>query len=351
MQSGRNACASLESLKHGSLMLRWRWGVLLVGLLAACQPTAMPDVRETRLMLGTVVVFTIADMPEDKALAAIKQAAEAMQAVEAAFTTHGDIHNTVKALNQAKAGQAVRLAPEVDALLQQAVAYQRQTQGAFDPTLGALNRKWGFSGDVLPSKPLSQAEVRQALAQSGVSSIHRIKPLVWVKDKAKLQLDFGAIAKGFAIDKGVETLRKMGVRDGIINAGGDMRILGRHGRKPWRIAIQHPRKDAPLGWLEVQGDSSMVTSGDYERFFMYQGVRYHHIIDPKTGFPSRKTMSVTVQAPTATQADALSTALFVLGDKQGLALVETLPKVEALWVSSDGVVHMSRGMQTQFHAL
>jgi len=350
----KNDCARLGSLQPDNIVTRLLLllTVLLgTACLTSCQAEHNKDVRETRLMLGTVVRFTVAGLPEEQALRAIKQAAESMRRVEAIFTTHGNHDNSVQAFNRARAGETVKLAAEVDALLEQSLLYQQQTHGAFDPTLGYLNQAWGFSGDQLPVQPLSSAEVARGLACAGVDRMHKRTSGVWVKDISCLELDFGAIAKGLAIDRGMETLKRMGVTQAIINAGGDIRVLGTHAGKPWRIAIQHPRRRTPLGWLAVTGDSSIVTSGDYERFFMYRGVRYHHILNPDTGFPADASMSVTVQASRATAADALSTALFVMGYKRGIPWVESQPGIEALWVSKDGRIYMSSGFKMQLHTL
>lgn len=331
-------------------MLKYIWGILTLLLLASCQPSVQ-DVKETRLLLGTVVTFTVSGVSEELALEAITQATAEMQQVEDTFTTHGDVQNTVKAFNQAAVGEAVHFDAAVDDLLQQSITYWQQTQSAFDPTLGDLNKRWGFSGDKAPSKPLSKAEVVQGLMHSGVDKLRRISPQTWVKDKAGIQLDFGAIAKGLAIDQGIAAFKTFGIEHAIINAGGDMRILGDHAGQPWRIAIRHPRQDTALGWVDISNGTSIVTSGDYERFFISQGKRYHHIINPKTGFPAMKSMSVTVQAATAMQADALSTALFILGFEQGLPMVEKMENIEAIWVDAEGNIHMSSGMKSIFQAL
>jgi thiamine biosynthesis lipoprotein len=331
-------------------MLKYLWAFVALSLLVSCQ-SKVEDVKETRLLLGTVVTFTVVGVAEDVALQAITQAVAAMQGVENRFTTHGDVLNTVKIFNQAAVGEAVQLDADVDALLQQSITYWQQTQGAFDPTLGDLNMRWGFSGDVAPTQALSKSEVQKSLARSGVGHIRRVAPRTWVKDKTGVQLDFGAIAKGLAIDEGIAKLQHLGIQHAIINAGGDMRILGDHSGQAWRIAIRHPRQDTALGWLDILADTSIVTSGDYERFFISQGKRYHHIINPKTGFPAMQSVSVTVQAPTAMQADVLSTALFILGFEKGMTLVESMPDVEAIWVDSNMLTHMSSGMKPQFNLI
>lgn len=322
-------------------------GLILLGALS-CQRQQDEDFKETRFLLGTIVEFTVYGHDESLALKAIQQAAAAMQVVENEFTTHGQVLNSVKAFNQVQVHEVKQLDPDVEALLLQAITIHAQTYGAFDPTLGELNQLWGFSGRNQPTSPPTGHKIQLGLLHSGVENIqHQQKG--WSKKVAGIQLDFGAIAKGFAIDKGIDVFKQFGLHHVIINAGGDIRVLGNHGLQPWRIGVRHPRQDTALGWVEVSQDLSVVTSGDYERFYIYKGQRYHHIIDPRTGKPALQNMSVTVLAPTAAQADALSTALFVLSDEQGLNLVESMTDIEALWVGKNQQIKMSSGMKVLFH--
>jgi thiamine biosynthesis lipoprotein len=317
-------------------------GLMLLSLLG-CQASSQ-DVHETRFLLGTLVEFTIYTDKQDKALKAITEAAAVMQHIEDKFTTYGDVANTVKQFNLAKVGQPVVLDSEVEQLLLQAISIHGESHGAFDPTLGMLNQLWGFSGERLSKHPPSNKDIIQALKQSGIKNIKKTDQ-GWVKLVQGLALDFGAIAKGYAIDQAVAVLKSYGFNQAIINAGGDMFILGQHGDKPWRIAIRHPRQSKPLGWIEVDHDTSIVTSGDYERFYRYKGKRYHHIINPKSGYPAHASQSVTVIASNATLADAWSTALFVLGDKQGLKAIKGQDNMQVLWVNK-----MDKNKQTQgFH--
>jgi len=310
-------------------------GLIIFGL-CACQQD-IHDVKETSFLLGTIVEFTIYTDKEDLALKSIAEASNAMRQVEDTFTTFGDVENSVKQFNRAAVGEVVALNPEVEKLLVQSLQINKQTEGAFDPTLGALNSLWGFSGYELAPKPPTRDAIESALNQSGIAYIKR-NHNGWLKKKPGLQLDFGAIAKGYAIDKGISVLKKNGFSQAIINAGGDMRVLGSHGHQPWRIAIRHPRNEQPLGWLEVSQDASIVTSGDYERFYMYENQRYHHILNPKTGYPSTMSQSMTVIAENATMADAWSTGLFVLGYQQGDSLVERQSGIQALWVTDAGQI-------------
>ena len=157
-------------------------------------------------------------------------------------------------------------------------------------------------------------------------------------------LNLGGVAKGYIVKKAFEALEKEGVERAIIRAGGDMAVFGADADTPFIIGIQHPRKKKLLGEAHVY-DGAVSTSGDYERFFMKEGKRYHHILDPKTGWPAKGTRSVTIIAKDHTLADGLSTAVFVLGPEKGMALVESLESVEGVIVDENGVVTRSSGFK------
>jgi thiamine biosynthesis lipoprotein len=161
-----------------------------------------------------------------------------------------------------------------------------------------------------------------------------------------MRAHLGGIGKGYAIDRAASILRARGLRDFMIQAGGDLYVSGTRGDRPWRLGIRDPRGPADASFAAVDlSDSAFSTSGDYERYFMHGGRRYHHIIDPRTGEPARGTRSVTVAAKTATVADALSTGVFVLGPEAGMALVERLADVDAVIVDENNRVRVSSGLK------
>jgi len=297
--------------------------------------------------MGTLVQFTISGVEHEKALEAIHAASDEMQRIEDDFTIYGMKPNAVKAFNASVPGQMIVLPDEVGSLLKTARDVAEQSGGAFNPLLGSLSLLWGFSLPDAPVSPPSDADI--AAARSGAD----LKNLVmtqtgWKRLSSQTKLDFGAIAKGYAIDRGIAVLREHGIANAILDAGGDLRVIGDHQGKPWRIGLRHPRKQGTaLGWFEASGDISIVTSGDYERFFIYQGRRYQHILDPATGMPADTSSSATVIADNATQADAWSTALFVLGEK-GIPLVEA-HGMQALLVDAQGVMHQSKLTLLPFH--
>jgi FAD:protein FMN transferase len=234
--------------------------------------------------------------------------------------------------------------PETMALIETALAYGRLSEGAFDITVAPLLDRWGFRDRQyrLPSP----AEIEQALrlVDYTLVEVDPARGTVFLP-AAGMSLDLGGIAKGYIVDRGLAELKKVGVSHAFLNAGGDIGLIGsRPDGTPWRIGIKDPRGDDIIRILPLAGDIAVVTSGDYERFFEQDGVRYHHILDPATGYPTRSLASVTVVAPTAVVADALSTALFVLGPERGMALIESLPGVEAVLITTDLAVLVSSGL-------
>ena len=314
--------------------------IFLILLAASC--SAPSDVHETRFIMGTLVEFTIADTDISQAEKALVAAASEMQRIEDEFTIYGNTTNKVKAFNQSEPGNATVLPNEVDSVLANSLEIQQQSSGAFDPSLGQLNLLWGFSLTDPPSSPPTAEAIALAIAPP-----HCIEKTDqgWQRADRRCLLDFGAIAKGYALDRGVEVLRKHGIQHAIINAGGDLRLIGQHGKKPWRIGIRHPRHKAEvIATLALKGDVSIVTSGDYERFYVHEGRRLHHIIDPATGWPADRAQSATVIAPNAMLADGWSTALFILG-AEGMALMDQMG-LAALLVDNEGEIHMNQAMQT-----
>ena len=158
-----------------------------------------------------------------------------------------------------------------------------------------------------------------------------------------MSIGVGGIGKGYAVDQAARVLEEHGIESYIVDGGGDIRIRGQRPDRPWTLAIAHPRRKGGLYGSFTLAKGAVVTSGDYESSFVRDGVLYHHILDPRTGHPAKKSVAVTVLAPEAALADALATGLFVLGPEQGLALVEELPEVEALFFAPSLEVVTSSG--------
>jgi thiamine biosynthesis lipoprotein len=227
--------------------------------------------------------------------------------------------------------------PEVTVVLQEALAIAAASGGAFDPTILPLTQLWSFdTGGRLPEPREIESVVRRVdYTRLKIDSSGRVTL------PEGFGLDLGGIAKGAVVDLLAEVLDERVGPNYLIDAGGDILVSGlKEGGRPWVIAIRHPRDPQGfVGKLSLgvkNGKIAVVTSGDYERYFEQDGRRYHHILDPRTGYPAQGTTSVTVIAPTCARADALATAVFVLGPERGLALLEGLEDAEGLILSEDG---------------
>ena len=305
--------------------------LLLAGLVAGCAPA---EVHEARFIMGTIVNFTVCGADEDMARAAIAAAARRMQEIDDAFTIARPLNNPVQRFHQAPVGTPVAVPAELDRVLAFAVRMQQQSQGWFHPGIGRLTQLWGFDRTPPPKAPPREEDIRQALPPD---TCFRRARQGWLRLHANCMLDPGGFVKGYAADEAARILAGHGIAHALVDAGGDIRLLGDHCGRPWRIGIRDPRGRGVLGVVEL-ADTAIVTSGDYEHFFLYEGRRYHHLLNPRTGYPARGLVSVTVIADSAMRADAAATALFVAGAARIARLARRLG-VAALWVDARLVRH------------
>lgn len=297
------------------------------------------QLRQVRLLLGTTVEI-VAEHPEVSQLET---------AVTAAFDEIARIERLMDPDNPgsdlarlSEATTACEVSADTARVIALGQAIAERSGGAFDMSLGRLKALWGLESDQ-PQVP-SEAAIQEALVDIGPRSL-LIEGRMARKAAPQLQHDLGGIAKGYAVDRAIAILREHGVTSAAVNAGGDMYLLGGRKERAWRIGIQHPRRpDAVLVAVDVR-NRAVVTSGDYERFFERDGQRYHHLFDPATGAPARLCQSVSVVAETVAEADALATALFVLGPADGVKLLASFPGADALFVMADGTLLRSPGWQ------
>ncbi len=326
--------------------------VLLAGLavLPACAPaTAPPGTRQRvaaeQLAMGSLLRLTAWTADEPAARAAFARVFAEFDRLDGLLSVWRPGSDVLR-LNAAAGQGAVAVHEDTRRVLEAARQVSEWTGGAFDVTFGALADVWRFDHDqddrvptaaeVAARRPL--VDYRQVRVDPG--------PGTAAIGRAGMRVHLGGIGKGYAVDRAVALLRQAGLADFLIQAGGDLYVAGRDGERPWHLGIQDPRgqADAVFATLDLS-EATLSTSGDYERFFERDGVRYHHILDPATGQPARGCRSVTIVSRTATVADGLSTGVFILGPEKGLALAERLPDVEALIVSADNRVLVSSGLR------
>ncbi len=255
-------------------------------------------------------------------------------------------NSDVQRVNQTAGVQPVQVSADVRDVLKTARQISEWTDGKFDVTFGALSGLWKFDHDqdnVLPD--MREVRRRLPLIDYRAIQIDDVAGTVFLARKG-MSIHLGGIGKGYAIDRGVNILRTRGVRDFMMQDGGDIYVGGRNDGRPWRLGIQDPRGAANHIFAELDlSDGTFSTSGDYERFFMKDGRRYHHILDPTTGEPARGARSVTIVANRGVIADGLSTGVFILGAEAGMALIEKLPDVEGVIVADKNRVLISSGLK------
>jgi thiamine biosynthesis lipoprotein len=251
-------------------------------------------------------------------------------------------------INREASQQAVKISPELFQLIEQSRKISELSNGAFDITFASVGHLYNYRERVKPSEneikdKLSAIDYRHIVLNSKEQTIRFNSPGV--------RIDLGGIAKGYAVDNGIRILQQCGVKNGLVSAGGDSRIIGDKRGRPWMMGIQHPRKKPGVAVALPLSDTAISTSGDYERYFDEEGERHHHIISPSTGKSASGVISASVIGPEAIMTDALSTTVFILGTDKGLALIEKLPAFDAIIIDEKGKMHYSSGFQAPSEAV
>jgi FAD:protein FMN transferase len=290
-------------------------------------------VSDSRLTLGTVVEITLIGKDkqalEDAMAAAFARIAE-IEKVADRFTAESEI----SAINRRKAPGPIAVSSDMLRMLLLSRQISELSGGAFDATVAPLVDLWGFDvGGRLPAP--EEIERERSRVDYNRIRIDEDSSTITPAD-GSVRLELGGIAQGYAAAEVEKLIRQRGIESGVINISGDIAVIGDKNGKPWRIGVQDPRNTSKLCAVINAKDIAIVTSGDYERCFFVEGVRYHHILDPKTGYPARGCASVTVVTGDVALADGLSTAVFVLGPAAGVKLVESLKGVGVLIVTDDG---------------
>ena len=304
------------------------------------------EVNYSRVLMGTVVDITITGGDEARLNSAAEAAFAEIKRLEG-LMSHYKEDSDVGRINAAAGKEAAHVSIETFEVIEAALEVSHLSSGAFDVTMGALGKAWHFTKDDEGAmSPPSKEEVKTILQLVDYRQIILDKEHSAVKlAKEGMKINLGGAAKGYIVGRAAAVLKKNGVKKGIIHAGGDMVVFNETDASPRLIGIQDPRnKDKMIGTLKIS-NAAIASSGDYERFFIKDGKRYHHIMDPSTGFPADKSMAVTIAAKNPTFADALSTAVFVMGPIDGMKLIEELPDVEGLIISADGKITVSSGLK------
>ena len=314
-------------------------GVLLLALLM--QPPLLHAEwhQQQRDIMGTRVSLELWH-PESSVAddCSVKAFAE-MRRIEALMSTYQP-SSEISLINDNAAISAVEISDEMAQIVEQSLYFSEISNGAFDITYASV----GYAYDYRNSQQPSDESIADKLAAIDYRHIEIIDNRIRFRQHG-VRIDLGGIAKGYAVDRAIEIVEGCGISQAMISAGGDSRIIGDRGGRPWMLGIKHPRKPEGIALRLPLSESAISTSGDYERFFIEDGNRVHHIINPETGRSANKSWSATVIGPRAIATDALSTTIFILGAIKGLALIESLDGIDAIIIDSDGKVHYSSGFE------
>jgi thiamine biosynthesis lipoprotein len=316
-------------------------------LLTAAAPRPAHLVTRSHLTMGSeleISAWTVDDAAAVAAFNAVFDEFDRLDRLMSVWKPQSDVER----LNDAAGDRPVRISRDTLDVLRTARQISDWTEGKFDVTFGALSALWKFDHDQDDRIP----DPRAVAAQRLLVDYHQLQlderaGTAFLARKG-MRVNLGGIGKGYAVDRGAAILRARGLRDFMIQAGGDLYVGGTHGDRPWRVGIRDPRGPADRSFAALDlTDGTFSTSGDYERFFIRDGVRYHHILDPATGNPAPASRSVTIVSSRAILADAIAKGVFILGGQRGLALIERLPDVEGVIVTNRNEVLVSSGLKSR----
>lgn len=320
-------------------------------MLTGCGRETMTS--ESRLAMGTIVTVKIPHAAKEDVRSAIKESFRKVDEVERLINKY-DQNSECAAINRLAPGSTIRISRQMSFVLRKALELHNVTGGAFDVTVSPLIDLWDLYKEKNALPPTG--EIKEALLKVGSRNIALDEEdlLSFVQDGAEINLS--GIAKGYAVDQVVSILRKKGIKNGLVDAGGDIYCLGPGlDNRGWRIGIKHPRKDSRFIGQLTLFDKAVATSGDYQDFFVVNKRRYSHILDPRNGYPVSDTpMSVTVVAPGCLTADGLATAITVMGAVEGFRLAEELEEIDAVIVSdtSGGLkIDITSGLKDSYEDL
>ena len=319
-----------------------RTAATLTLLLLVCATPAHADWMErTEAIMGTRCYVELwADDPVkgndaiDAVMAELRRIDDLM--------SHYKPESQLSQINQYANERAVQVDKELFDLIKLSTHYSQITEGAFDITYASVGYLYDYPRHIRPT----EEQIREKLPSVNWRNMLLDEEHHTVRfEHPGMRIDLGGIGKGYAVDRGIDILKARGIARALVTAGGDSRIIGDRMGRPWLVAVRHPDNPNKVVTRIPLSNSAVSTSGDYERYFDEGGVRYHHIIDPRTGHSASKVRSATILAPTATQTDGMSKTAFVLGPEKALEIINRMPEYDAVFVLPDGRVLYSNGLR------
>jgi thiamine biosynthesis lipoprotein len=315
-------------------------------LLISFNGISQQNFKRTLKLMGSRFDITVVANSEKQGNQYIDLAVSEISRIEKVISSW-DLNSETSLINKNAGVQPVKVSEELFKLIERALAISKLTNGAFDISYASMDRIWKFDGS-MTAMP-SEENIKASVSKVGYKNIilNEKNHTVFLKLKG-MKIGFGAIGKGYAADKAKALLKKNGVKGGIINASGDLNAWGKQADgNDWMVAITNPlNKAKSFSWMPVR-DAAVVTSGNYEKFVRFNDIRYSHIIDPRTGYPSTGIISVSIFTKNAELADAISTSIFVMGVETGLDFINQLRGVECIIVDESNKVHTSENIKLE----
>ncbi len=314
---------------------------IAVSVLLLLPLTAMANwYRQEAAIMGTAIHVELWHEDNEQGRALTQSVIDEMQRIDDLMSTYKP-ESELSFINANAAKGPVTVRTELLSLIIRALDYSVITAGAFDITYASAGQYYDYRMGKKPSKQ----QLEQALPTINYHHVKIDQQQSTIEFlRQGVRIDLGGIAKGYAVDRSMEILRHAGVKNAIVSAGGDSRVIGKRRDRPWNVGIRNPRdKDAIVSLIPLE-NAAISTSGDYERYFEEDGVRYHHILNPGTGTSPHEIYSSSIIGPVATDTDALSTSVFVLGVREGLQLINSIPDTEAILIDNQGHMHYSSGI-------
>jgi thiamine biosynthesis lipoprotein len=334
--------AQTRAAAYRSRRRTWLCGCIASALLVAGGAPARAEwmARDDAIM-GTRISVQLRADDAAKGTAAIDAVMAEMRRIDA-LMSHYKPDSELSQINLRAAEEPVHVDRELFDLLKLSLHFSEITDGAFDITYAGVGHLYDYRRHIRPT----EAEIRAALPTVNWRNLILDADKLTVKFAMPgMRIDVGGIGKGYAVDRSIAILQSLGFTHALVTAGGDSRIIGDRDGRPWVVGIRHPDDPNKIVTRVPLIDTAMSTSGDYYRFFDEGGVRYHHIIDPRTGHSASRVRSATILGPTATETDGLSKTAFVLGAEKTLELINRMPKFDAIFITPEGRVLYSRGLE------
>ena len=318
--------------------------VTLLLLLFSLSTFAQENFKRTLILMGSRFDITVVASNEKEGNKYIDSAIFEIARIEKLISSW-DVNSETSLINKLSGIKPIKVDKELFGLIERSIAISTLTNGAFDISYASMDRIWNYDGTMreMPSEEKISSSIKKVGYQNII--IDKEAQTVFLKLKG-MKIGFGAIGKGYAADKAKALLIEKGVKAGIINASGDLNAWGKQANgRDWMVAITNPlNKNKVFSWLPIN-DSAIVTSGNYEKFISFNGIRYSHIIDPRTGYPSTGIISTSIMTSNAELADAISTSVFVMGVETGLDFINQLKGVDCIIIDEQNKIHTSNNIK------